>query len=356
MPRLRRADCSAVGYTRRRCGRGFAYYDEAGARLTDPETLDRIAALVIPPAWKDVWICPWPNGHLQAVGTDVAGRRQYLYHPAWRERRDREKFDHMLEFARCLPRLRAACASTLAAGEGLDRERVLACAVRLLDLGFFRIGTEGYADQNQSYGLATIRKDHVRALGGQALEFDYVAKSGQRRIQTVVDPAVFEVVTALKRRRGGGDCLLAYRNGSDPGHPRPRGKWHDVRSEEINAYIQELTGEGFTAKDFRTWSATVLAAVALAVSTGARTATARRRAVARAMKEVASYLGNTPTVCRSSYVDPRIVDHYLACATISAALDGLAEEGAAGLSFQGKVEEAVLDLLTDGAQAARRAA
>jgi DNA topoisomerase-1 len=354
MPRLRRADCSAPGYTRRRCGRGFVYYDERGARLTDAQTVDRIVALVIPPAWKDVWICPWPNGHLQAVGTDAAGRRQYLYHPAWRERRDREKFDHMLDFARCLPDLRAACASILAAGDALDRERVLACAVRLLDLGFFRIGTEGYAEQNQSYGLATIRKDHVRTLGEDTLEFDYVAKSGQRRIQTVVDPAVFAVVVALKRRRGGGDGLLAYRNGCDSGG-RPGG-WHDVRSEEINAYIKELTGEDFTAKDFRTWSATVLAAVALAISTGARSTAARRRAVARAMQEVALYLGNTPAVCRSSYVDPRLVDHYQAGATISAALEGLAEEGAAGLSFQGKVEEAVLDLLTNDAQAACRAA
>jgi DNA topoisomerase IB len=335
MPRLRRADCSAPGYTRRRCGRGFAYYDERGGRLTDPDTVARIAALVVPPAWKDVWICPWPNGHLQAVGTDAAGRRQYLYHVAWRERRDREKFDHMLEFARCLPRIRAACAAALSAGDSLDRERVLACAVRLLDLGFFRIGTEGYAEQNQSYGLATIRKDHVRLLDGHTLEFDYVAKSGQRRVQTVVDPAVYDVVAALKGRRAGGDELLAYRNGG----------WHDVRSEEINAYIKELTGDDFTAKDFRTWSATVLAAVALAVSTTVRSATGRRRAVTRAMQEVASYLGNTAAVCRSSYVDPRVIDHFQAGSTISAALDGLAEEGAAGLSFQGKVEEAVLDLL-----------
>ncbi len=350
MPRLRRADCSAPGHSRRRCGRGFAYYDEAGRRLTDTETVDRIAALVIPPAWKDVWICPWPNGHLQAVGTDAAGRRQYLYHPAWRERRDREKFDQMLEFARCLPQLRDACAATLAAGDGLDRERVLACAVRLLDLGFFRIGTEGYAEQNQSYGLATMRKDHVRLLDGHGLEFDYVAKSRQRRIQTVVDPAVFDVVAGLKRRRGGGDDLLAYRHGRS---------WRDIRSEEINDYIKELTGGEFTAKDFRTWSATVLAAVALAVSAvspGARSVTARRRAVTRAMQEVAKYLGNTAAVCRSSYVDPRVVDRFQAGATIKSALDGLAVEGGAGLSFQGEVEEAVLDLLTNGAEPARRAA
>jgi DNA topoisomerase IB len=352
MPRLRRADCSGSGFSRRRCGRGFAYCDEQGDRLTDPEVLERITALVIPPAWKDVWICPWPNGHLQAVGTDAAGRRQYLYHPAWRERREREKFDHMLDFANCLPRLREACLATLAAGDDLDRDRVLACAVRLLDLGFFRIGTEGYAEQNQSYGLATMRKDHVRLLDGRTVEFDYVAKSSQRRIQTVVDPAVFDVVAALKRRRGGGDDLLAYRNG--------KGRWHDVRSEEINAYIKELTGDEFTAKDFRTWSATVLAAVALAVSAispaAVRSATARRRAVARAMQEVAKYLGNTPAVCRSSYVDPRVVDHFQAGATIKSALDGLAAEGGAGLSFQGAVEEAVLDLLADGAEPNRRAA
>ncbi len=353
MPRLRRADCSGPGYTRRRCGRGFAYHDAGGSRLTDPEILDRIAALVIPPAWKDVWICPWPNGHLQAVGTDAAGRRQYLYHPAWRERRDQEKFDHMLDFAGCLPRLREACAATLAAGGALDRDRVLACAVRLLDLGFFRVGTEGYAEQNQSYGLATMRKDHVRLLDGRAVEFDYVAKSGQRRLQTVVDPAVFDVVAALKRRRGGGDDLLAYRDGDGKG-------WHDVRSEEINTYIKELTGDEFTAKDFRTWSATVLAAVALAVSAispaAVRSATARRRAVARAMQEVATYLGNTPAVCRSSYVDPRVVDHFQSGVTIKSALDGLAAEGGAGLSFQGAVEEAVLDLLAEGAEPARRAA
>ena len=346
MPRLRRADCSAPGYTRKPRGRGFTFLDERGDRLTG-DAVERITALAIPPAWRDVWICPWPNGHLQAVGTDAAGRRQYLYHPAWRERRDREKFDHMLEFARCLPALRAACCSALAAGDDLDRDRVLACAVRLLDLGFFRIGTEGYAEQNQSYGLATIRKDHVRTRGGAALEFDYVAKSGQRRIQTVVDADVFAVVAALKRRRSGGDELLAYRH---------KKEWHDVRSEEINAYIQEVTGEAFTAKDFRTWSATVLAAVALAVSTGARSATARRRAVSRAMQEVASYLGNTPAVCRSSYIDPRVVDHYLAGATVNAALDGLAQKGAAGLSFQGAMEAAVLDLLANGSNPARRAA
>src|SRR2546426_11492473 len=169
MPRLRRVDCRSPGLSRRRRGRGFAYLDASGTRVSDPEVLERIRALAIPPAWTDVWICPWPTGHLQAVGTDAAGRRQYLYHEAWRARRDQEKFDHMLAFAATLPRLRAACAAHLAPPDltadltgGLTCDRVLACAVRLLDLGFFRIGTEGYAEQNQSYGLATLPKEHVR--------------------------------------------------------------------------------------------------------------------------------------------------------------------------------------------------
>jgi DNA topoisomerase I len=338
MPRLRRVDCRSPGFTRRRRGRGFAYYDATGNLVTDPEVLDRMKALVIPPAWTDVWICPWPTGHLQAVGTDARGRRQYRYHDAWRTRRDQEKFDHMLAFARALPGLRQVCAARLEE-EGLTAERVLACAVRLLDLGFFRIGTEGYAEQNQSYGLATIRKRHVCLLEGGAVEFDYVAKSGKQRLQTVVDPDVFEVVSALKRRRGGGPELLAYKDASG---------WHDVRSEHINAWIGDATSGDFTAKDFRTWTATVLAAVALAVSAGARSATARKRAVSRAMQEVASYLGNTPAVCRASYVDPRIVDRYHAGVTIKDSLHALGAETQPGqLSIQGAIEEAVLDLLSD---------
>jgi DNA topoisomerase I len=338
MPRLRRVDCHSPGFTRRRRGHGFTYYDPSGNRVTDPEVLGRIRALVIPPAWTDVWICPWPTGHLQAVGLDAKGRRQYRYHDAWRARRDQEKFDHMLLFARCLPRLREACAAGLRQ-EGLSSERVLACAVRLLDLGFFRIGTEGYAEQNQSYGLATIRKDHVRLLEGRGVEFDYVAKSGKQRLQTVVDPDVFEVVGALKRRRNGGPELLAYKD---------KAGWHNVRSEHINAWIRDVTGGDFTAKDFRTWAATVLAAVALAVSAEAKSATARKRAVSRAMQEVAIYLGNTPAVCRASYVDPRVVDRYHAGVTVKDALDTLGAETAPGrLSIQGAVEEAVLDLLSE---------
>jgi len=347
VPRLRRVTCNDAGLTRRRAGRGFVYLDGDGQRIRDPEVIVRIRDLAIPPAWTDVWICTDPLGHLQAVGTDAAGRRQYLYHPAWRRRRDREKFDHMLVFAAALPRIRRTCAKRLAHTE-LDRDRVLACAVRLLDLGFFRIGTEGYAEQHQHYGLATIRKAHV-SLDGAMVTFDYVAKGGKRRIQSVVDPAVHDIVSQLKRRRGGGPELLAYKVGR---------RWRDVKSTEINVFIQEIAGADFTAKDFRTWNATVLAAVALAVSAGAATsASARKRAVARAMKEVGHYLGNTPAVCRSSYVDPRVVDRFQAGATIAAALGKLGEGAAFGqLAFQGAIEKAVLDLLEDEPAGTVRAA
>lgn len=338
MPRLKRVDCSSPGIRRRRSGKGFVYFHPEGTRVTDPEVLARIRALAIPPAWTDVWICPLPNGHIQATGTDARGRRQYRYHDKWRERRDREKFDHMLEFARVLPKIRYFTGLHLAEGE-LSRERVLACAVRLLDLGFFRIGTEDYAEENETYGLATMQKRHVRVTG-DVITFDYQSKSGKRRIQSVADPAVVAVVSELKARRGGGPELLAYKQG---------GRWVDVKSSDINAYIKEISGGDFTAKDFRTWSATVLAAVALAVAEGTATsATGRKRAVARAMKEVAQYLGNTPAVCRSSYVDPRIVDRYRAGATVldtAAALDGEASPGT--LSTHGAVEEAVLALLEE---------
>jgi DNA topoisomerase I len=337
--RLRRIDCSVPGIVRRRRGRGFEYLDGEGGRIEDPEVLARIRELVIPPAWQDVWICPDPMGHIQAVGTDAAGRRQYLYHQRWRERRDQEKFDEMIRFARTLPRLRKITASHLVQKK-VTRERVLAGAVRLLDRGFFRIGTEGYTEQNQTYGLATMEKRHVTLGEGHVLVFDYAAKGGKRRVQSIVDPEVYALIEALKRRRGGGAELLVYRNGR---------RWRNVRSDDINEYIKEIAGEEFSAKDFRTWNATVIAAVALAVSgRAAATPTARKRAITRAIKEVAYYLGNTPAVCRASYIDPRVFDRYRDGLTIGGALDRLGEGIDLGQpSFQGAVEEAVLDLLED---------
>jgi DNA topoisomerase IB len=346
MPRLRRADPSLPGFTRRRAGKGFVYLDEKGRRIADVEVLERIKALVIPPAWEQVWICPWPTGHLQAVGLDARGRRQYRYHDRWRARRDAEKFEHMVEFGRALPELRRRCCDLLT-GDGLGRERVLACAIRLLDLGFFRIGGEEYVEQNGSYGLATLCRDHVTLHGDDAVTFDYPAKAGQRRVQTIVDPDVFAVLAALKRRRSGAE-LFAYRRGRE---------WVDVRSSDINDFVQELSGGDFTAKDFRTWAGTVLSAVALAVAEEARSKTARQRAISRAYQEVAHYLGNTPAVCRKSYVDPRVVDRYRAGITIAAAIDLAADDtDAARCAIHGGIELAVLELLDDAPEPAAEAA
>ena len=338
MARLRRADCSGPGFRRRRRGRGFQYLDENGERIEDAEVLARIRELVIPPAWKDVWICPYPMGHIQAVGTDAAGRRQYVYHAQWRLRRDQEKFDEMIQFARRLPYLRRMTAKHLHQ-EDLTRERVLACATRLLDRGFFRIGTEEYAEQNETYGLATMLKSHVELGENNVLTFDYISKGGKQRVQSLVDPDVYDVVEALKRRRSGKE-LLAYRS---------NGRWVDVKSLEINEYVKSVIGEEFSAKDFRTWNATVLAAVALAVSgRAASSPTGRKRAMARAVKEVAYYLGNTPAVCRASYIDPRVFDRFRDGVTIGGALERLGDDVSFGQpSTQGAIEEAVLDLLED---------
>lgn len=336
MPRLRRADPSRAGISRRRRGRGFSYHDPDGTRITDPTTLQRIADLSIPPAWTEVWICPWPTGHIQAIGTDAAGRRQYRYHDTWRTRRDRDKHDRMLEFAAALPSARRVVSAHLAE-RGLTRRRVLACAIRLLDLGLFRVGGESYADSHETYGLATLLREHV-TIQGPVVGFAYPAKGGVFREQSVVDPPVRSVIAALLHRRDPGPELLAYRQ---------RQGWHDVRSDEINQYLREITGGDYTAKDFRTWNATVLAAVGLAVARPvAGSPTAARRAVGQVVRDVARYLGNTPQVCRSSYVDPRVIERYLDGVTIIDDLDALgADPDAGGLATQGRIEAAVLDLL-----------
>jgi DNA topoisomerase I len=343
--RLRRVSCDRPGFTRRRRGKGFSYLDEKGQPIKNPEILDRIRSLAIPPAWTNVWICPDPRGHLQAVGTDSAGRRQYLYHPLWREHRDREKHARVLEVARRLREAREAVARDLDE-PGLTRRRVLACAFRLLDLGFFRIGGEDYAQENGTFGLATIRREHVHVHRDGSLTFDYVAKSGLERRVTLSDPQVYAVISALARRERPGQELLAYQ---DEG-----GTWHDVTSSDVNEYVKELLGEA-TAKDFRTWHATVLAAVALAVSTPTlASATARKRAVSRAMKEVSTYLGNTAAVAKASYVDPRVVDLFHDGCTIEPALLEIGEGGPeAAPGTQGAVEDAVLELLSGRPPSAR---
>jgi DNA topoisomerase IB len=328
-------DCSGPGIRRRRRGKGFEYLDEEGRRITEPSVIERIRELAIPPAWEDVWICFYPTGHIQATGLDAAGRKQYRYHDQWRERRDREKFESMEEFARALPRLRRRVERDLAR-EGMPRERVLGCAARLLDRGFFRIGSEDYAEENDTYGIATMQKRHV-SVSHDEVTFDYEAKGGQRRVQVIGDPVVADVVRILKRRRGASDDLLAYRNGR---------RWVDVKSDDINRYVKEAAGGDFSSKDFRTWSATVLAAVALAVSGMAvESKTSRKRAKARAVKEVARYLGNTPAVCRASYIDPRVFDRFDGGITIDGVLPDLIDDIGPWPEVQGTVEKAVLDLL-----------
>jgi DNA topoisomerase IB len=306
--RLRRADPARPGWTRRRRGKGFSYHDERGRPITDPDDVGRIRALVIPPAWTDVWISPDPRGHIQAVGTDAAGRRQYRYHDVWRSKRDAAKFDHVLDIAAQLPELRERVEEDLNA-RGYRRNRVLAAAVRLLEDGLFRIGGESYATVDASgeatYGLATLRRDHV-TVRGSTIEFRYPAKGGIERAQRIADPQLAAVVRGLLRRDDDAVELLAFREGPD---------WRDVRSADINTYLKETTGCEISAKDFRTWHATVLAAVLLA-GAPAGSATARKRSVARAMREVADYLGNTPTVARNSYVDPRVVDLFNAGTTV----------------------------------------
>jgi DNA topoisomerase IB len=329
--RLRRADCSAAGIHRLKRGRGFSYEDPQGGRVDDEETLSRIRELAIPPAWRDVWICTDPLGHIQATGFDAAGRKQYRYHDRWEQRRAARKYEAMREFARALPGLRRAVRRDIGE-EGMPRSRALATAVRLLDLGFFRIGGEEYAEENESFGVATVRREHVSRHGDE-LVFDFPAKSGQRRVQSIRDRATVAAVEAMRRRRGGPEDLLAFRD--------ERGRWRDVRSDDVNAYIQEHAGPDFSAKDFRTWHGTVLAALALAGERPPSKA-AGKRTINTAVKEVSEALGNTPAVCRRSYIDPRVFDRYRDGETIDLELGS----GRVGERQPARIEAAVLDLVS----------
>jgi DNA topoisomerase-1 len=339
VPRLRRSDCHAPGIGRRRRGRGFSYHWANGEPVTDGDILARIAALAIPPAWTDVWICPWPHGHIQAVGTDKAGRRQYRYHDTWRVLRDRQKFERVLGFGQALPSLRTAVERDLAA-DGAGATRVVAATVRLLDLGFFRIGGEQYAAENETFGIATLRKSHV-CIKGDEMVFDYPAKGSIRRLVSISDPGALGAIRSLKRRRGGSDNLFAYKQGA---------RWTDLHSDDINAYIRHVADGEYTAKDFRTWSGTVLGAVELGnrARPGVMTASARKKAMAEAVKEVSQYLGNTPTVCRKSYIDPKVLDRFDDGDTIAATLRRLGDRcDITDRQVREKIESAVIDLLDD---------
>jgi len=280
--RLRRSVLSEPGITRKRRGKGLAYYEPDGAALSDPETLQRIKDLVIPPAWKKVWISPYPNGHIPAVGVDAAGRLQYLYHSAWQQERAEEKFDRVLELSTQLPAWRAEIAKDLAR-KGLTRKRVLALALRLLDRGYFRSGGEQYAEEHESYGLSTLLCEHV-VVRRDAVEFDFPAKSGVRRTVEIEDADVVRAVRAQVRRPNRTERLLVCRNASG---------WLEVRADDLNARFKELAGDGYTVKDLRTWHGTVLAAAAFADA--------------------------DPAVARGSYVDPRVIAGYEQGMTVAAA-------------------------------------
>jgi DNA topoisomerase I len=302
--RLRRSDLDRPGYGRRRSGRGFRYVDTDGtSTLRDAEATQRIKDLTIPPAWTDVWISTDDRGHIQATGQDAAGRKQYVYHPQWRIARDGKKFDHAIEVAASLPEIRSRLCADLS-GRGLTRTRVLAAVTRLLDMGMFRVGSDQYArrDDDPSYGLSTLLPEHVRVRGGCVM-LEFTGKSGVEHAHPVSDGEVCQVLKDLKRRRRGEQRLFAY---WDPAARR----WREIRAEDVNAYLREISGEDMTAKDFRTWHGTVKAAEELAATGPRDTETGRKKAVSQAMKEVAGMLGNTPAVARSSYVDPRVVEEY----------------------------------------------
>lgn len=308
MPRLRRVSPTDIGWTRRRAGRGFVYLDENGRRLPD-EDVERIKALAIPPAWTDVWICRRANGHLQATGVDDAGRRQYLYHPDWRARQDELKFTRVTKAARRLPAMRAAVLQDLAADGEMTREKACAAAVRLLDLGCFRIGSDAYAN-GDSFGLTTLERRHVRRQG-DVLVFEFTGKSGIEHEIEVDDKHSRQAIETMRRRRASSDRLLAFKDGT---------RWVDLDAGTVNTYLRDRTGEDLTAKDFRTWHATVLAAAALAETKEPGDSNAsRRRAVKAMLAEVSDFLGNTPAIARSSYVDPRVIDLYEDGVTIAAA-------------------------------------
>jgi DNA topoisomerase-1 len=296
---LRYVTADRPGIRREREGEGFAYFKPNGTRIEDEATLERLRKLAIPPAWTEVWICPSANGHLQATGRDAKGRKQYRYHAEFRQVRDSNKYEHMLEFAKALPALRAKVAEHMAL-RGLPREKVLATVVHLLETTLIRVGNDDYARDNKSYGLTTLRNRHVKVEGSQ-LRFQFTGKSGKTWRLSTSNRRVAKVVRACQELPG--QELFAYLD--DDGQPR------DVTSDDVNAYLREISGRDITAKDFRTWAGTVMAALALHELESAETPSTAKKNLKSAIEQVASRLGNTPTICRKCYVHPEILDAYV---------------------------------------------
>jgi len=298
--RLRRSSTKGRGYHRVRSGSGFSYKDPHGTTVTDPEVRKRLEDLVIPPAWDDVWISPYENGHILATGIDGAGRRQYMYHPSWRDRMDKIKYDRALALAESLPAARRMVTQDLRRPEP-DRRRALAAAFRMLDQGSLRVGSERYATEHGSHGLSTLLCTHAH-ISGDDIELEFPGKSHQAWSSTIHDADLARVLVGMKRR-GPTARLLSFRE-------RRGDDWEPVTAEDINAYVKERAGEDFTAKDFRTLHGTVAAAVDLAETGVLSSQAKRKKAISHAVKAASEVLGNTPTVARQSYIDPRLLDAY----------------------------------------------
>ncbi len=341
---LRYVSDSKPGITRRPAKEGWDYFAADGNPITDEDTIARIRKLAIPPAYRDVWICPSENGHIQAVGRDARGRKQYRYHTRWREVRDEGKYARMLVFGRELPKIRARVEHDLRLA-GLAREKVLAAIVRLLERTLMRIGNEEYAKTNKSFGLTTLRQRHVK-VRGQGLTFDFRAKHGIAWHIELKDRRLSNIIGKLTDLSG--QDLFQYLD--DDGHT------HGITSDDVNAYLREITGEDITAKDFRTWAATNLAAIALAELEHFDTKAKARKNVLRAVESVAKMLGNTPSICRKCYIHPAIFDAYLDGSLLEGirarAEDALEHDGV-GLTAEEIAVTAFLDRrLAQGAAAA----
>jgi DNA topoisomerase-1 len=332
---LRYAGDEQPGLRRRRVGRGFSYSDSRGGLIRDPAVLKRMRALAIPPAWTEVWICPHANGHLQATGRDAKGRKQYRYHAEFRAARETGKYDHVLEFAAVLPRIRETVAKHMARRE-LDRERVLATVVHLLETTLIRVGNADYAKQNKSYGLTTLNNPHVKVEGAE-LRFQFTGKSGKSWRLKISDRRVAKIVKACQELPG--QQLFQYLDAN--------GERQGVTSSDVNAYLREITGQDVTAKDFRTWAGTVLAAVALQEFGAIDSAAMAKRNLRTAIERVAARLGNTATICRKCYIHPEILDLFLSgqlLVNIKQAVDAELTEHLHGL----KPEEAAVLALLEG--------
>jgi DNA topoisomerase-1 len=331
------------GIRRRRAGRGFAYRGPDGRPVTDPGVLERIRSLAVPPAWRDVWIAPTANAHLQATGRDARGRKQYRYHRRWREVRDEDKYERTMAFAEALPKIRRRVQKDLAR-QGLPREKVLAAVIRLLETTFVRVGNEEYARDNRSYGLTTLRDQHAR-FDGPDLSFSFVGKSGVRQKVPVADRRLASIVRRCQEIPG--QRLFQYLD--DDGEPQT------IDSSDVNGYLQAVTGQEFTAKDFRTWAGTVLAAQALRAMEAVDSDVLAKKNVVRAIESVASSLGNTPAVCRRCYVHPAVIESYVDGSMLTAMADRATDRLVASLDSLRPEEAAVLALLQQRLrQAARR--